>query len=246
MVTGATSGIGEATAVALAGEGFDVIAVGRRAERLRVLEGRRRGMGREVVAMPLDVRVLKNVEGAVEGLSGRWREVDVLVNAAGLAVGTRPIQEGEAEGWDRMVDTNVKGLLYVTRAVTPLMVGRGRGHVVNVASIAGKEVYPGGNVYCATKAAVDALSRGMRVDLLPHGVKVTNVAPGMVETEFSLVRFGGDAAAAHQVYAGMRALSAGDVAEVIRYAVSLPTHVCLNDVVVMPTAQAGARDVWRG
>lgn len=168
-----------------------------------------------------------------------------MVNNAGLAVGTAPIQEGILDDWERMIDTNVKGLLYMTRTVAPLMTARKSGHIVNLASIAGKEVYPGGNVYCATKHAVDALSKAMRTDMLRHHVKVTNIAPGMVETEFSIVRYKGDEHAAANVYQGMTPLSNDDIAETIIFAITRPPHVCLNDIVIMPTAQANSRDVDR-
>ena len=245
LITGATSGIGEATAVALAGAGFDLVITGRREERLRELAGRLAGEGRGAYPLCFDVRESASTRRAIGSLPDRWRRVEVLVNNAGLAVGTLPLQEGRLDDWERMIDTNVKGLLHVTREVAPLMIENGRGHIVNVASIAGKEVYPGGNVYCATKHAVDALSRGMRVDMVKHGIKVTNIAPGMVETEFSIVRYKGDERAAANVYAGLKPLDARDVAEVILFAVTRPAHVCLNDVVIMPTAQASTRDVFR-
>ena len=162
-----------------------------------------------------------------------------------MAVGVAPIQEGVLDDWERMIDTNVKGLLYITRAVAPLMIARNTGHIVNLASIAGKEVYPGGNVYCATKHAVDALSRAMRTDMLKHHIKVTNIAPGMVETEFSIVRYKGDKEAADKVYQGMTPLTNEDIAETIIFAIPRPAHVCLNDIVIMPTAQANSRDVDR-
>ncbi|MDR0766752.1 MAG: SDR family NAD(P)-dependent oxidoreductase [Odoribacteraceae bacterium] len=246
LITGATSGIGEATAEVLAGAGFDLVITGRREERLRLLEKRLSGDGTRVIPLCFDVREREETRRAIASLPSPWRDnIEVLVNNAGLAVGTRPLQEGIADDWERMIDTNIKGLLHVTREVAPLMIGNGRGHILNIASIAGKEVYPGGNVYCATKHAVDALSRGMRVDMVSRGIKVTNIAPGMVETEFSVVRYKGDERAAANVYAGLKPLDARDVAEVILFAVTRPAHVCLNDVVIMPTAQASARDVHR-
>ena len=178
-------------------------------------------------------------------MEDKWQNIAVLVNNAGLAVGTNPIQEGLLEDWERMIDTNIKGLLYITREVAPLMVARQNGHIVNLASIAGKEVYPGGNVYCATKHAVDALSKAMRVDMLKHHIKVTNIAPGMVETEFSIVRYKGDEEAAKNVYKGMTPLTNEDIADTILFAITRPAHVCLNDIVIMPTAQANSRDVNR-
>ncbi|GAB4409211.1 MAG: hypothetical protein OHK0039_12820 [Bacteroidia bacterium] len=186
------------------------------------------------------------VQAAVEGLPPDWQEIDILINNAGLAVGRGPIQEGLLDDWEQMIDTNVKGLLYMTRAVAPGMVARRAGHIINVASIAGKEVYPGGNVYCGTKHAVDALSRGMRIDLLPYGIRVTNIAPGLVDTEFSVVRFKGNIQMASAVYDRIQPLTGRDVAEVIYYAASTPAHVCLNDIVITPTAQASTYDVYRG
>ena len=245
LITGATSGIGEAAAEALAGAGFDLVITGRREGRLHVLEKRLSATGTRVLPLCFDVRDQAATRRAIESLPASWQGLDVLVNNAGLAVGTRPLHEGILDDWERMIDTNIKGLLYVTREVAPLMIRRGRGHILNIASIAGKEVYPGGNVYCATKHAVDALSRGMRVDMVSRGIKVTNIAPGMVETEFSIVRYKGDEQAAANVYSGLQPLDARDVAEVILFAVTRPPHVCLNDIVIMPTAQASARDVHR-
>lgn len=245
LVTGATSGIGRATALKIAETGYDLIITGRRQERLEELATEVRKKGNDVLALCFDVRNNSEVEQAIQSLSGKWMNIAVLVNNAGLAVGTSPIQEGILDDWERMIDTNVKGLLYITRAVAPLMIRNNQGHIVNIASIAGKEVYPGGNVYCATKHGVDALSRAMRVDMLKHNIKVTNIAPGMVETEFSLVRYKGDAEAAKNVYKGMTPLSNDDIADTILFAITRPPHVCLNDIVIMPTAQASARDVNR-
>mgnify|MGYP001038120027 FL=1 len=192
LITGATSGIGQATALKAAEAGFDVIITGRRNDRLQELAESIRQKGADVLPLAFDIRQSGEVETAIRNLGGKWRDISVLVNNAGLAVGVAPIQEGVLDDWERMIDTNVKGLLYITRAVAPLMIARNTGHIVNLASIAGKEVYPGGNVYCATKHAVDALSRAMRTDMLKHHIKVTNIAPGMVETEFSIVRYKGD------------------------------------------------------
>ena len=202
-------------------------------------------MGAEVLPLAFDVRDPEAVKTAIGQLEDKWQNIAVLVNNAGLAVGTNPIQEGLLEDWERMIDTNIKGLLYITREVAPLMVARQNGHIVNLASIAGKEVYPGGNVYCATKHAVDALSKAMRVDMLKHHIKVTNIAPGMVETEFSIVRYKGDEEAAKNVYKGMTPLTNEDIADTILFAITRPAHVCLNDIVIMPTAQANSRDVNR-
>ena len=245
LVTGATSGIGKATASKLAGAGYDLIITGRRGDRLETFAEELRAQGREVLPLHFDVRDQQAVHEAITSLPEAWKQIDVLVNNAGLAVGTNPIQEGILEDWERMIDTNVKGLLYVTREVAPLMIARNGGHIVNLGSIAGKEVYPGGNVYCATKHAVDALSKAIRVDMLKHHVKVTNIAPGMVETEFSIVRYKGDEQAAKNVYNGVTPLSGEDIADTILFAVTRPAHVCLNDIVIMPTAQANSRDVNR-
>lgn len=245
LITGATSGIGQATALKAAEAGFDVIITGRRNDRLQELAESIRQKGADVLPLAFDIRQSGEVETAIRNLGGKWRDISVLVNNAGLAVGVAPIQEGVLDDWERMIDTNVKGLLYITRAVAPLMIARNTGHIVNLASIAGKEVYPGGNVYCATKHAVDALSRAMRTDMLKHHIKVTNIAPGMVETEFSIVRYKGDKEAADKVYQGMTPLTNEDIAETIIFAITRPAHVCLNDIVTMPTAQANSRDVDR-
>ena len=190
--------------------------------------------------MCFDVRKQDEVEKSIESLPAAWKEIDVLVNNAGLAVGMNPIQEGVIDDWERMIDTNVKGLLYMTRAVAPLMVERNQGHIINIGSIAGKEVYPNGNVYCGSKFAVDAITKGTRIDLLPHNIKVTQVAPGAADTEFSLVRFKGDKERADSVYNGFTPLNAEDVAEVVWYVTTLPSHVNINDLVIMPTAQASS------
>lgn len=195
--------------------------------------------------MCFDIRKAEEVKKAITDLEEKWQNIAVLVNNAGLAVGTSPIQEGIIDDWERMIDTNVKGLLYITREIAPLMIRNNNGHIVNIASIAGKEVYPGGNVYCATKHAVDALSKAMRTDMLKHNIKVTNIAPGMVETEFSIVRYKGDTEAAKNVYKGMTPLTNEDIADTIIFAITRPAHVCLNDIVIMPTAQANSRDVCR-
>lgn len=245
FITGATSGIGRATALKAAETGFDIIITGRRSDRLEALAEEIRQKGVEALPLHFDVRKSVEVQAAIDNLSGKWRNIHVLVNNAGLAVGVNPIQEGILEDWERMIDTNVKGLLYITRAIAPLMITNRCGHIVNLASIAGKEVYPGGNVYCATKHAVDALSRAMRVDMLKHNIKVTNIAPGMVETEFSLVRYKGNEEAAKNVYKGMTPLTNDDIADTIIFAITRPAHVCLNDIVIMPTAQANSRDVNR-
>ncbi len=246
FITGATAGIGEACAHRLAKEGYNMIIAGRRAENLHNLEKALKSeYNCQVLALVLDVRHLQAVENAVASLPETWKNIDLLINNAGLAVGVSPIQEGIIDDWERMIDTNVKGLLYVTRTVAPLMIARKKGHIINIASIAGKEVYPGGNVYCATKHAVDALTKGMRIDMLPHNIKVSSIAPGMVETEFSIVRFKGDKEKADQVYNGLTPLYAEDIADTAAFIASRPAHVNINDVLIMPTAQASSRDVVR-
>lgn len=240
MVTGATAGFGSAIAGKFAKNGYRVIITGRRKERLLELEKELSDTGTEVLSLNFDVRDLAAVKAAVENLPSEWKNIDILVNNAGLAVGLSHIDNGDTEDWDRMIDTNVKGLLYVTRTVTPLMVAHGGGHIFNISSIAGKEVYENGNVYCASKHAVDALSKAMRIDLLKQGIKVTNIAPGMAETEFSIVRFKGDSEKADAVYKGVKALAAGDIAEVIYFCATLPEHVCINDLTITPSQQASA------
>lgn len=245
LITGATSGIGKATAIKLAEAGYSTIITGRRKERLDELAKKLTDKGIQVLTLQFDVRNQTEVHNAIAGLPSEWQNIDVLVNNAGLAVGTSPIQDGIVDDWERMIDTNVKGLLYMTHEVAPLMIKNGKGHIVNLASVAGKEVYPGGNVYCATKHAVDALSKAMRIDMLKHNIKVTNIAPGMVETEFSIVRYKGDTQAADNVYKGIAPLTGEDIADTIVFAVTRPAHVCLNDIQIMPTAQASSRDVDR-
>jgi hypothetical protein len=240
LITGATAGIGEATAFKLAEEGINLIITGRRETRLLQLKNKLEQLNVRVLSRCFDVRDELAVKEALGSLPEEWQKIDILVNNAGLAAGMNALHEGDSDDWNRMIDTNVKGLLYVTRAVTPGMVARGRGQIINIGSIAGKEVYPNGNVYCATKHAVDALTRGMRIDLLPYGIKVTQICPGAVETEFSLVRFHGDAVRAGKVYEGFENLVAGDIAECIHFVVTRPPHVNINDMVVMPTAQATA------
>ncbi|MDX1907383.1 MAG: SDR family oxidoreductase [Bacteroidia bacterium] len=242
LITGATSGIGAACAEIFAAEGHRLILTGRRQERLEALATR---LPVETLTLCFDIRELSAVQAAVQGLPPEWQEIDILVNNAGLSLGLSPVQEGLTADWDQMIDTNIKGLLYITREIAPGMMARRSGHIINLGSIAGKEVYPNGNVYCATKHAVDALTRAMRTDLLPYGIKVTQVAPGMVETEFSVVRFKGDQARADKVYEGLTPLSGHDIAEVVRYVASTPPHVTINDIVVMPTAQASAQQVVR-
>lgn len=241
LITGATSGIGEAAARIFAANNYNLIITGRRQERLEKLaEELRSNHKAEVLTLCFDVRKNNEVERNISSLQANWKNIDVLLNNAGLASGLGPIQNGEIDDWEKMIDTNIKGLLYVTRAVSPLMIARNSGHIINIASVAGKEVYPNGNVYCATKHAVDALSRSIRIDLLPHGIKVTNIAPGLVETEFSIVRFHGDKEKADNVYKGYQPLTASDIADAIWYAASRPAHFCVNDMVLTPLAQANA------
>ena len=251
LITGATSGFGEATARRFAAEGHRVIITGRRKERLEALRSEIEGMHGKIegpaIVHPLhfDVRDNAAVQVAIGSLPPEWSTIEVLVNNAGLAAGLDPIQEGHLEDWERMLDTNVKGLLHVSKAVIPGMIARKTGHIINIGSTAGKEVYPKGNVYCASKYAVDALTKGMRIDLLPYGIKVTQIAPGMAETEFSTVRFGGNEARASQVYQGLDPLRPEDIAELVYYVTTLPAHVCVNDLVVTPTAQANSTTVIR-
>lgn len=239
LITGATSGLGKAIALRLAKEGYDVIIAGRRKDRLEELEREIEiKYESKVYSLCFDVQVYNEVEKAIASLPEEWTAIDILVNNAGLAVGLDPIQQGVIDDWERMIDTNIKGLLYVTRVVSPGMVARKSGHIVNLGSIAGKGVYPNGAVYCATKHAVDALSQGMRMDMLPYGIRVTQVCPGAVNTEFSLVRFKGNQDRADLVYDGYDALTAENIADAVFYAVSQPPHVDIQDMLVMPTAQA--------
>ena len=241
MVTGATSGFGKAIAIIFAKHGYNIIITGRRKDRLAALEKELLTYGKiSVLSLNFDVRNQNKVASEIEAIPEEWKAIDILVNNAGLASGLGHIDKGEIDDWDRMIDTNVKGLLYVTRAVTPLMVARNSGHIFNIGSIAGKEVYENGNVYCASKSAVEALSKAMRIDLLKNNIKVTHIAPGMAETEFSLVRFHGDKEKANAVYKGFEALTAENIADVVYYCATLPPHVCINDLVITPLQQASA------
>lgn len=246
LVTGATSGIGRSTAEIFARNGHHLIITGRRQERLDgIVADLAARYNVKVKPLCFDIRKEAAVRRAVDSLDGEWKAIDVLVNNAGLAAGLSPIQDGEVGHWERMIDTNIKGLLYMTRQVSPLMVAKGGGHIVNIGSVAGKEVYANGNVYCATKHAVDALSKAMRIDLLPHNIKVSAVNPGMVETEFSIVRFDGDEDRAKKVYLGLQPLTPDDIAETIFWITQRPKHVNINDVLIMPAAQATATNVNR-
>ncbi len=237
LVTGASSGIGRATAKYLAEEGYALIICGRRKERLDELS---QEVSVKTLILIFDVRIQDDVVLAIDSIPDEWRKIDVLINNAGNAHGLSKLHEGNVEDWDAMIDINVKGLLYVTKALVPQMVDRGSGHVVNIGSIAGKEVYPNGAVYCASKHAVDAINSGMRLDLLGTGVKVSQVCPGLVETEFSLVRFKGDSDKASTVYEGYKALQAEDIADLIRFIVTRPAHVNIADTLVLPTAQVAS------
>jgi 3-hydroxy acid dehydrogenase / malonic semialdehyde reductase len=246
LVTGASSGIGAATAAALAAKGARLILAARRAERLQELaDGLKESHGTESLLITLDVRQEADVMDRLGNLPPEWKAVDILVNNAGLSRGLNPVHEGVIDDWDEMIDTNVKGLLYVTRAILPGMVQRGRGHVVNIGSVAGRDPYAGGAVYCGSKAAVAMISRSLKIDLLGSGVRVTNVEPGMVETEFSLVRFHGDAERAKKVYQGLQPLAPEDVADSIVWAVTRPLHVNVQDILLLATAQATATTAYR-
>ena len=246
FITGATSGIGKASAKEFAKHGYNLIITGRRKELLENLKTELEFQyAVQVLPLCFDVREEEQVKNAILSLPPQFKTIDVLINNAGLAAGLGPIQDGELQHWERMIDTNIKGLLYVTKHVSNLMVGQKKGHIINVGSIAGKEVYANGNVYCATKHAVDALNKGMRIDLLPHGIKVSAIHSGMVETEFSIVRFDGDVNRAKKVYEDMTPLSAEDIAETIYWMASRPSHVNINDVVIMPSVQANATTVIR-
>mgnify|MGYP000093051244 CR=1 FL=1 len=241
LITGATAGFGEATARMFAENNWNLIITGRRAERLAQLKSELAHLPIAIETLCFDVRDECQVNEAIHSLSETVKNnIQILVNNAGLAVGRSPIADGLTDDWNRMIDTNIKGLLYVTKAVVPILQKNGSGHIVNLGSIAGKEVYAGGNVYCATKHAVDALSRSMRIDLVNDGIKVTNIAPGAAETEFSLVRFKGDEQTAKSVYDGFDPLQAIDIADAIYYVCTRPKHVTINDLVIMPTAQASS------
>lgn len=246
LITGASAGIGKATAQKLAENKCNIIITGRR---LKQLEELKNELGikykADVFILNFDIRNQEETSNAIDSLPEAWKKIDILVNNAGLSVGLNSIQDGELDDWERMIDTNIKGLLYISNKVIPLMIARNSGHIVNITSIAGKEVYEKGNVYCATKSAVDAITKSMRIDLLKNNIKVTSIAPGMVETEFSVVRFKGDQDRANDVYKGLVPLGAEDVADAILYAVTRPAHVNINDMLIMPTAQASATHVNR-
>lgn len=242
VITGATAGFGMACARLFAKNGWDIVATGRRSERLEELQKELESrFSISVFPISMDVRDQDAVNTGIASLPATWTErISILLNNAGLAAGKDPIDKGLSSDWDQMIDTNIKGLLYVSQAIIPFLKQNGSGHIINLGSIAGKEVYPEGNVYCATKHAVDALSRGMRMDLVPYGIKVTNIAPGAAETEFSMVRFKGDTQKADATYKGYEPLVAEDIAETIWFVATTPKHVTINDLVIMPTAQASS------
>ncbi|MEO8085359.1 MAG: SDR family NAD(P)-dependent oxidoreductase [Bacteroidota bacterium] len=241
LITGATAGFGKATAYKFAEHGWNIIITGRRTERLKEIEeALTKNFSVKVLSLCFDIMKRDEVELAVSSLPHDWKNIDVLVNNAGLAQGLSLIHEGDIDDWETMIDTNLKGLLYISRQVMPIMVAQGYGHIINLGSIAGKQAYLKGNIYGATKFAVDAISKSMRIDLLPHGIKVTNVSPGACETEFSLVRYKGDAERAKRVYEGYTPVSAADVADVIFFAATRPPHVVLNEIEITPLAQANA------
>jgi len=241
-ITGASSGIGRETALVLAENGYKLILCGRRKDRLEALQ---KEIAVDSTILTFDVRELGQVQFAFASLSEEWKKVDVLINNAGNAHGLSPIQDGDIADWDAMMHGNVNGLLYVSKSIIPLMIAQKSGHIINISSIAGKQIYANGAVYCASKAAVEVLSQGMRIDLNPFGIKVSNLAPGAVNTEFSSVRFKGDTEKADSVYIGFEPLLAKDVAEVLRYMVMAPAHVNLSDVTLLPTAQASANLIRR-
>ena len=249
LVTGASSGIGYATALMLARLGYDLILLARRQERLQALQqalsDNPETVNAQVYLAAVDVRSLEEIQSFYNALPSPWKSIDLLVNNAGLAKGLSKFYEGDVDYWEQMIDTNVKGLLYMSRTVTPDMIARGSGHIINIGSIAGKEVYDNGNVYCGTKFAVDAITKGMRLELAVHGLKVTGIHPGAVETEFSVVRFDGDEERAQKVYEGFDNLVAEDIAEAIEFVVTRKPHVNINDLVIMPQAQAVAGVIIR-
>ncbi|MEN9447465.1 MAG: hypothetical protein RJA25_755 [Bacteroidota bacterium] len=246
FITGATAGFGEAAAELFAKNGWNIIISGRRKERLEKLQTALSSKYNvQILPLSFDVRNLKEVQNAIGSLQGQWKEIDVLLNNAGLAAGRGPIQDGLYEDWEQMIDTNVKGLLYMTKEIAPLMITRNKGHIINVASLAGWESYGGGNIYCGTKHAVRAISRSARIDLLPHHIKVSVISPGAADTEFSLVRFRGDEKKANAVYEGFQPLKAEDVANSIYFMATQPPHVNIEEIFILPTAQATSNIIKR-
>lgn len=242
LITGASSGIGRAIAEAFAQHDINLILCGRRQERLDELQSQ---LKVKSITLNFDVRNKEAVLWAINSLPNEWKNIDILVNNAGNAHGLSPIQDGEIEDWDNMMDGNVKGLLYVSKAVIPNMITRQTGHIINLSSVAGKQTYANGAVYCASKKAVEAISEGMRLDLTQHGIKITNIAPGAVETEFSVVRFKGDEARAAKVYEGFEPLKAQDIADAIAYVVNAPAHVTIADMTIYASAQAAPSTIYR-
>ncbi len=246
LITGATAGIGFETASLLAQNNYNLILTGRRKERLESLKNKLESTyGCKILLLTFDIRSRKATDAALNCIPEDWRAIEILINNAGLAAGLGPVNSADVDDWENMIDTNIKGLLYTTRIVTPWMVERQSGHVINISSIAGKESYPNGSVYCGTTHAVAAISKAMRIELMPFGIKVSTIAPGAVDTEFSLVRFHGDQERADQVYKGFSPLQAKDIAETILFVISRPAHVNIDDLLIMPTAQASARDFNR-
>lgn len=242
FITGATSGIGKACAEKFAAAGYAIIATGRRADRLIALADELKARYRtEIITACFDVQNKEEVNTAIEKIPSEWKKnIEVLINNAGLALGRDSFENADMQDWETMMNTNVTGLLYVSRAILPYLIEQKKGHIINIGSVAGKEVYENGNVYCASKYAVDAITKSMRIDLLKHNIKVTGIHPGAVETEFSLVRFKGDESKAASAYVGYKPLSSTDVAETIFYTATLPAHICINDLVITCTQQASA------
>ncbi len=246
LITGATAGIGFETANLLAQNNYNLILTGRRKERLDALENKLSSSSDcKIMTLNFDIRIKTETEHALNSIPDEWKAIDVLINNAGLAAGLAPINSADVDDWENMIDTNVKGLLYTSRIVTSWMIERQKGHVINISSIAGRESYPNGSVYCGTKHAVSAISKSMRIELLPYGIKVTTLSPGAVETEFSLVRFRGDQEKADQVYKGFTPLTAKDIADTILFIVNRPQHVNIDDLLIMPASQGSARDFNR-
>ena len=246
LITGATSGIGKATAIQFAQNNYQLILTGRRNDRLEALKNELiANYQTAILTLNFDVQDNEAVQNALASLPEDWKKIDVLVNNAGLSLGLDPIQSANLADWEQMIDTNVKGLLYVSKIVSNWMIENKRGHIINIGSIAGKETYANGNVYCATKHAVDSLNKAMRLDLLTSGIRVTAIHPGAVETEFSVVRFKGDQQRADKVYEGFEPLRPSDIADAIYYASQTPTHVNINEIIIMPTAQANAGTIFR-
>ena len=246
FITGATSGFGKAIAYKFAEHGYQLIITGRREDRLRAIEKEISELyGTKIQSLSYDIRDQEATKNSINSLPHDFKTIDVLVNNAGLAAGFSTIQEGNTEDWDLMIDTNIKGLLYTSRLIMPMMINAGKGHIINMSSIAGKEVYPKGNIYCATKFAVDAITKSMRIDMIEHGIKVTSIDPGAAETEFSQVRFGGNSERAKKTYEGYEPLKPEDIADIVFFVATRPAHVVLNDIVVTCTAQANTQNFYK-